>query len=171
MFPLQVVTVGAAGATSVTFSNIPATYTHLQIRGIARTNRTASPAQDALQITFNSDTGNNYAHHYLLGDGSSASAGANTTRANILLDGIANNSATSGVFGAFNIDLLDYANTNKYKTLRHLSGWDNNGSGAIWLESGLWQSTSAVTSIRFVPNGGTNFLQYSQFALYGIRSA
>jgi hypothetical protein len=66
-------------------------------------------------------------------------------------------------------DVLDYANTNKFKTLRSLTGNDRNGSGSIWLDSGLWRSTSAITSIKFTT--GTAFAQYSQFALYGIKGA
>jgi hypothetical protein len=63
--------------------------------------------------------------------------------------------------------ILDYANTNKYKTLRGLSGADNNGSGEIRFWSGLWQSTNAITSIKFFGNNG-NWQQYSHFALYGV---
>ena len=76
MFPLQVITVGATATASITFSNIPATYSHLQIRAIARTN-VASTA-DYPQIRFNSDSGSNYAHHLLYGDGSAAGAAATT---------------------------------------------------------------------------------------------
>ena len=55
-------TVGSGGIADVTFSSIPATYTHLQLRGIARTNR-ADSNQDAVVVRFNSDTGNNYSRH------------------------------------------------------------------------------------------------------------
>ena len=136
MEPIATTLVGSGGVNTVIFNDIPQTYTHLQLRGITRTNRTASPAQDALRVQFNSDAGTNYSHHYLLGDGSSASAGANTSTSYIFIDGISNNSASSNVFGVFVIDLLDYKNTNKNKTLRALSGWDNNGAGIVWFESG-----------------------------------
>ena len=75
------------------------------------------------------------------------------------------------VFGAFVLDLLDYANTSKYKTIRELGGCDNNGDGDIFFNSGLWQSTSAVTSLTFTVGGGTLFSQYTQYALYGIKGA
>ena len=36
---IQTVTVGLGGAANVEFTSIPATYTHLQIRGISKTDR------------------------------------------------------------------------------------------------------------------------------------
>jgi predicted patatin/cPLA2 family phospholipase len=76
----------------------------------------------------------------------------------------------ANIFGAGVIDILDYANTNKYKTVRALSGHDNNGSGYVNFESGLWMSTSAITSIKLFTAGNV-YAQYTQFALYGIKGA
>ena len=165
---IQTVTVGSGGSSSISFTSIPATYTHLQIRGIGRTDRSEGN-QDALKIRYNSDTGNNYAIHYLLGNGSSVSAGASTGISGVFADGITNTNSAANCFGAFVIDILDYANTNKYKTNRALSGREDNTVGAGWFESGLWVNTNAISSITIIPNSGPNFLQYSQFALYGIK--
>lgn len=156
----------ASAAASITFSSIPATYTHLQIRGIARSNGAA----DNTVIQFNGDTANNYATHYLTGNGATASAGSGTTRANFYVDILAAN-ASGAMWSGDVIDILDYANTNKYKTIRTLAGQDLNGSGTVWLASGLWQSTAAITSIKLYLNGAVNLAQYSSFALYGIKGA
>jgi hypothetical protein len=67
------------------------------------------------------------------------------------------------------MDILDYANTSKNKTIRMLSGNDRNGSGDIILISGLWASTSAINQIDLRLESAANFAQYSQFALYGIK--
>jgi len=68
------------------------------------------------------------------------------------------------------IDILDYANANKYKTIRSLSGTDyNNSNGRLFYSSGNWRSTSAVTTITLTNDSGTNFTQYSSFALYGVK--
>ena len=157
-------TVGSGGTTNITFSSIPATYKHLQIRGIARSNGIA----DNTVIQFNSDTGNNYATHYLLGNGTAAIAGAETTQARFYVDVLALN-ASGAMWSGDVIDILDYANTNKYKTVRALAGQDLNGSGTVWLASGLWQSTTAITSIKLFTNGVGNFAEYTTFALYGIK--
>lgn len=160
-------TVGAGGATDITFSSIPATYTHLQIRLIGRSNRAAN--LDSLRLQVNSDTASNYAEHGLYGDGASAGAFAGTSQAYIQFYRIAGANAGASTFGAIYIDILDYANTSKFKTARSIGGADNNGSGEIYLTSGLWSSTSAITSLKLYPGVGTNFTQYSHFALYGIR--
>lgn len=169
MFPLQVITVGAAGASSVTFTNIPGTYSHLQVRALVRTSHAAVIRN--LGVRINSDSGSNYANHVLQGNGSAASASADTSITYSYIGIAAGANANSNVFGANVIDILDYANTNKYKTLRNLNGVDNNGDGSVFLKSGLWQSTSAITSLSFSIEGGANITQYSQFALYGVKSA
>jgi len=165
---IATVTVGSGGSSSVSFSSIPSTYAHLQIRGIART--TAVNNNTNILTQFNSDTSANYTQHELYGNGTSAAAfgAANTT--NIIGAIGSPQSATSGTFGAFVIDILDYADTNKYKTLRSLSGSDANGSGFVFFNSGLWRSTTAISSIQLTTDG-TNFAQYSHFALYGCKSA
>jgi hypothetical protein len=79
------------------------------------------------------------------------------------------NGALSNLFAGYVIDILDYANTNKNKTIRSLAGSDANGSGTIWFGSIAWLSTSAITSLSFNIESGSNFTQYSSFALYGIK--
>ena len=163
---ISTVTVGSGGAADVTFSSIPATYTHLQIRGISKTDR--ADDNDVVKMQFNSDTASNYSHHVVLGTGSSVVAAANANTSSILtISGAAAN--VSSVFGSGVIDILDYKNTNKYKTVRTLGGYESNSTGFISLQSGNWRSTSAITSIVLSPNIGSNFNQYSQFALYGIK--
>jgi hypothetical protein len=166
---IATVSVGSGGAADVEFTSIPATYTHLQIRVLARgTNASASIYQ---KIQFNSDTSSIYADHYLLGDGASASAGASINAAFIGVGSTTGASATASIFGTIIVDVLDYANTNKFKTIRNLEGFDVNGSGGfVMLTSGLYRSTSAITSIKLTPNAG-NYAQYSSFALYGCKSA
>lgn len=162
-------TVGSGGSASITFTDGGAwtDYKHLQIRGIARTDR-GTYNSDPLKLTFNSDGGSNYARHFLLGDGSSASADGVSSQTFIQNYLITTNVATSGVFAAFVIDILDFASTSKTKTVRTLMGFDNNGSGYIGLNSGLWNSTSAITSLTLAGQFGS-FQQYSQIALYGIK--
>lgn len=160
-------TVGAGGTASVTFSSIPSTYSHLQVRILCRTNYPASDTRN-LTMRFNSDTASNYSDHYLLGDGASVSSGADTTVSEMYIGTATGATAASNVFAVNIIDVLDYANTNKYKTVRNIHGLDLNGSGRVLLRSGSWRSTSAVTSISFDLEGNWDFNQYSHFALYGV---
>jgi len=165
---IATVTVGAGGSSSVTFSSIPSTFTHLQIRAIVRSGSTAAGLGIVIP-TLNSDTtSSNYVKHGLQGNGTSATAFGYTSDRGF--DLAIRNNATASTYSGFVVDILDYANSNKYKTLRCFGGFDANGSGQIILTSNLWMSTSAITNISLALEAN-NFLQYSHFALYGIKSA
>jgi hypothetical protein len=167
---IATVTVGSGGSSSISFTSIPGTFTHLQLRFIARTSRDTT--NDWAEIRFNSDTGSNYVFHIMYGEGgNSFSAYNGLTKTYAEVPSMTADGASANMFGAFVLDILDYKNTNKFKTLKFLGGNDMNGSGVINFGSGLWRSTSAITSIGIEPGIGTNFNQYSHFALYGIRSA
>jgi hypothetical protein len=168
---IATVTVGAGGASSVSFTSIPATYQHLQIRGIAR-NNSGTSGLAFIRTKFNSDaTSGNYYGHYLYGSGSAVSAAAAAGQTNGAIAGfVGNNSNTASSFPTVIIDVLDYANTSKNKTTRALTGGDfNDVNGGVALISGLWMSTSAITSIEITSDSGTGLVQYSSFALYGIK--
>ena len=161
-------TVGSGGTASVTLSSIPGTYTHLQLRCIARGtyNLNASSSLN-MQVNGNSTIGN-YSTHLMDGNGSSASSyGAS---GDYPQGATSNATASANIFGVAIFDILDYTNTNKYKSIRILSGNDNNGSGTIRFSSGaFFANTDAITSISLTSGGG-NIAQYSQFALYGVKA-
>lgn len=164
---IQTVTVGSGGASYIEFSSIANTYKHLQIRAIGRSSESGSN-NSGTSIQFNSDTSTNYSWHVMYGNGSSTGS---VGFANTNIIGIGEGTgagAGANTFGAFVIDILDYANTNKYKTVRTLNGWENNGTGTLLFVSGAWRNTNAVSSIK-ITTGGSGFVQYSKFALYGIK--
>lgn len=163
MEPIAVATVPSGGLSSITFGSIPQTYTHLQLRIFS-----LMTAADNFYMRFNSDSNGNYAWHQLTGDGSSAGAANNTGTTFMFIGNNNSNSATIG--NSSIVDILDYANTNKNKTMRALLGSDANGSGLVALRSGVWLSTSAVSTISIIPSSGS-FREYSSFALYGIKGA
>jgi hypothetical protein len=164
---ISTVTVGSGGASSITFSSIPSTYKHLQVRGISRDSR--SQTSNNIYFKLNGDSGGNYTYHWLDGNGTSATAGGSGAQTIAFAGYSAASTATASVMGATVIDILDYQNTNKYKTVRSLSGTDNNGNGIIALLSSLWLDTTAVNSIELYPRSSATFSQYSSFALYGIK--
>jgi hypothetical protein len=159
---IATVTVGSGGSASISFTSIPSTYQHLQIRAINIGNTGSTWGYFTMRL--NGDSSSNYPRHQLWGNGSAANAYADTGNTSAF---ISVSSLSAGNFAGSVIDILDYANTNKYKTLRGLSGVDLNGDGAVALMSSMWQSTSAINSITILPN--TSFAQYSSFALYGIK--
>jgi hypothetical protein len=171
---ISTVTVGTA-TTTVTFSSIPATYTHLQIRASYQTSRVTYPL-DKIFIRFNSDTASNYSTHVVQGDGASAASSVENTDKMTDRDMSSTTAASGGlVFGTLIMDILDYANTNKYKTTRTLIGFDTNGTvvgygGRAGLLSGNWRSTSAITSVTFTVDNAANYSVNSKFALYGVKA-
>lgn len=162
---IATVSVGSGGSATISFTSIAATYKHLQLRIIAKTSRTAD-ITDGMNIQFNGDTASNYAQHWVEGNGSAASAAgyASQTRGWLGYSG----ASAASTFSANVVDILDYANTNKYKTVRTLYGIDANGSGKTGLVSSLWMSGSAISSILILPDYNS-YVQYSSFALYGIK--
>ena len=165
---IATVTVGSGGASGISFTSIPSTYKHLQIRWIARS--TAGASTDYFfPMYLNNDPASNYSSHYINANGSAvaASGNANQNGFNFYGDWPAA-SATSGIFGAAVMDITDYRDTNKYKTIRTFAGFDANGSGQVFFNSASWRSTNAVTSIQLYFNSA-NFAQYSSFALYGVK--
>jgi hypothetical protein len=157
--------VGTGSSATLTFSSIPSTYKHLQIRLIAN-----DGSNNYVALRFNGDTGANYAQHLLIGDGANVLASANTLRSSAQFVGQA--VATTSMVGASIIDIHDYGSTTKNKTIRTFHGWDTNNSGAdggiVRLTSALWLNTAAVTSITLL-NLGANFSTTSVFSLYGIK--
>ena len=163
---IATVTVGSGGAGTVTFSSIPSTYQHLQIRYTARQTSSGTTSDTFNTVRFNGDSGSNYAMHYLLGDGGGVYTTAVTSQTNAWF-GFTPYSTTNFAFGTNIIDILDYANTSKNKTFRTLGGNDRNGAGTVALVSGLWVNTAAINSIVITATS-FNFAEYSSFALYGI---
>lgn len=154
----SIATVNTSAATGASFTSIPSTYKHLQIRYSS----TRSVANE-MAMRFNADGGNNYSLHYAVGDGSSASASGaamNNSRTYVGNDG----TSTIPVVGV--IDIFDYTSTNKLKVHRTLSGVDKNGSGSVFMFSGAWNNTAAITQIDIFPGSGTIT---GSFALYGIK--
>lgn len=160
----SIATTTVSGGTSFTFSSIPSTFEHLQIRY----NLVMGSGADAIFVRYNSDTGSNYARHGLYGTGAAvgATGTASTTAmyAYGFFNGVIQTYPNVGI-----VDILDYVSTTKYKTLRTFAGADQNGSGGnVSVGSGLWMNTAAITSITI--SSGSTF-NSGTIALYGIKEA
>lgn len=168
---LATYTVPSGGVSSITFAGLPTggQYQHLQIRALIKSSRSAP--NDYMKMQFNGDTtSSNYRSHAIDGDGTGVYAENST---NELALGYLPGNSSASMFGVGVIDILDYANISKYKTIKSLGGFNQNASpGAynwIGLASGLWMNTSPVTSITFISGTSSNFVEFSQFSLYGVK--
>jgi hypothetical protein len=78
---------------------------------------------------------------------------------------------TGGGIGSGNANLCENVLVTDCTFDSLLTGVETNNSAnsQVGLWSGLWQSTSAVTSITLYSTGSMNFTQYSSFSLYGVK--
>jgi len=157
-------TVGSGGASSVTFSSIPATYTDLVVKVSARSTSTTIGLQLELNGSTSSITTIN-----LEGKGSGSDSYSSTNIAGYLVP----SSATANTFGNTEIYIPNYTSSN-YKSVSVDSVNENNGTSAYSvLTAWLWSNTAAITSLVFQTDApSTNsFAQYSTFYLYGISNS
>lgn len=162
----SIATFTGSGQTSVTFSAIPSTYVALQLRMILRKDATDS----FFYIQPNAATGSVYTFHQLEGYGTGvvASGFATGTYTNGPYLQLAKSNDLASTFGAAIVDFQDYASTSKNKTIRMFSGIDKNGDGNIDLQSSLWVSTTAISSLKILSTSG-GFATGSSISLYGIK--
>jgi hypothetical protein len=163
---ISTATVTAGGQATITFSSIPATYTHLQLRATILPSATSG---GSMYMQINSDTTMNYSNHYFYGTGSTVGAG-NTIGGTNMNVGLGIQQV--GYTGVSIIDILDYASTTKYKTVRALVGVDNNSTGGVVaLQSNSLFTANGLSAVSSITLGlqSANFNQYSSIALYGIK--
>jgi len=161
---LEKITVGAAGASSVTFNNIPQTgYTDLKVVFSTRQNASGVGHTDLIQFNGIS-TG--YSSRILEGAGSGSPTSFTGTNSVGLNDGAG---ATSNTFSNCEVYIPNYLSSNP-KSYSADSVLESNGTTAYQhLVAGLWTYTGnpAITSITFSSDVGT-YVQYSTFSLYAL---
>ena len=160
----------AGSAASVTFSDLgdyASTYHHLQIRFVARSDRSGQ-TNTRVRLQFNGLTAASYFSHELEGNGSTVASSATTSSSSILIGRINGPTSTANAFGATVIDVLDPFSTSKNTTFRSLSG--STSYDRIGLFSGSLANTASLTEIK-VLDEFANFIAGSRFSIYGLRSS
>ena len=155
---IETKTLGTAAA-SIEFTSIPQTFTDLVVKVSAR----GDVGNTAVKIQFNNST-SNLSTRYLYGSGSAAQSFSDAS--NIYL--YANSSSyTSSTFANSEVYIPNYSgSTNKSVSVDAVT--ENNATAAdMAIFAGRWADTSAITSIKLIPNSG-NFVTGSTVSLYGI---
>jgi hypothetical protein len=166
--PIATQTLGSAAA-SVTFSSISAAYTDLVLvfNGYNATVDGGSPF-----IRFNSDTTTNYSYTWLSGDGTSATSGRDTSKAQIGLNLVTGWDTTSTQPGMNIVHIMNYANTTTYKTVLGRSSLASATYPGTEAVVGLWRITPvAINTILISLTAGGTFATGTTFTLYGIAAA
>ncbi len=160
MVAIQTVTVGSGGASSISFTSIPQTYTDLYILYSLRTANSGVYAD--VEISLNNATNAGGRLLYALnGSVNGATQGAFT---------FANgNSTTASTFGNGSAYISNYTSTSNKSISVDFVGENNSTNVLMGLTSGFYTTSTAVSSVTLTP-GGTTFLQYSTATLYGVTS-
>jgi hypothetical protein len=151
-----------AAAASIEFTSIPQTFTDLVLLFSAGRNGSIS----YVQLAVNGSTTNG-SSNTLLGQGNSVTGSSSTT----LIQAGAGASTIINVFSNAFMYVSNYASTTTTKTISFDAVTEQNGTVAFQgLASGLWNNTSAITSLRIELEGGSPLALRadSTFSLYGI---
>lgn len=169
MFPIASSTVtGSSAVYAASFTNIPQTFTHLQLRLFAR--GTQAQTNNFVLIQFNNDVlGTNYWAHWIEGNGSAVSSNGDASAATYAVSTyMPGNNALASVYGASITDIYDYTSTTKTKALRSVGGFDNNGVGGVVSSySGVWFK-SPIEAISVLTVYMANAAVGSRVDLYGV---
>ena len=159
---LEKITVGAAGAASVTFNNIPQTgYTDLKIVATMRTSEALGA--NSIWINFNGSSAG-FSAKVLEGSGTAASSYSQAK----FVGTYEGTSFTANTFSNTEIYIPNYTSAN-YKSYSADSVTENNGTAAYSeLTAGLWSNTAAISSITLYSGSNGTMVQYSTFSLYGL---
>ena len=158
-------TVGSGGAASVTFSNIPQTFTDLKLVLSSRNSRSDGTAFATVQFSFNGVTTNRSRRNLYNVSGTTGS----DSGSDIISVGTSS-SATSNTFDNMEVYIPNYTSSNN-KSMSIDSTTENNGTAVYQiLGAGLWSSSSAINQITITPTS-YNWVEFSEFWLYGISSS
>ena len=177
MYPISSYTVPSATGSNITFTNIPQTFTHLQIRYFVRNNNSGTVSYPNMYI--NNDGGSSHFYNHLLsGNGTTAGGGANVN--NVFSPGMTGPATGSlaNTYACYIIDILDYTSTSKYKTIRAFGGFNDNNTSTtnqgIYLASGAnYSILGAVTQLDFnaYNSNGTGLAAGTRVDVYGITTS
>ena len=163
-YHIQTIEVGSGGTTSVNFNNIPQDYDDLLLEVSARSGYNGY-GQD-LSIKFNSNSAN-YSARRLYGNGQATGSDTGSSTQFSPAAPITGATSTAGTFGNSVIYISNYASSSS-KAISSKGVGESNATNAVQaIAAGLWNDTSAITSIQCIDN--STLQQYSTFSLYGIK--
>jgi hypothetical protein len=155
----------SVAANTVTFNNIPATYSDLLIKASARTTRT-NIVVSSLDYTTNA-TGSVYSAAKIFSDATTPGADIYELNASGEAGYVSTNLATANTFGNGELYIPNYLDS-QYKPYFNFSVAENNGTTAYMnLTAGLINSTTGLTSL-VISGGAYNIVAGSTFYIYGV---
>lgn len=162
-------TLGVATA-SITFSSIPATYSHL-VCVVAGRMDSAGVSVDDMLARFNADTGANYDRTLWQADGTTTTQQSATGTTALKPFALPGPLAPSPGFGGGVFFIPGYAGTVGQKFIIAIGG--NKGGNATnninaTLGIGFWRSTTAISTLTLLSSAAGNFVAGTKATLYGM---
>jgi hypothetical protein len=158
------------GQSTITFSSIPTTFQHLQVRMITRVD--SSSTTDIL-MRFNGNSSSVYNEGHLRGQSSSGTPAAYNVADSTYFTALQSTGtgSTANLFGVAIIDIFNYNRNNAHKAIRSVYGncHPTTSNGQVRFHGGLFASQTPITSIVFTDSNAGNFLTGSKISLYGIK--
>ena len=160
-----------SNTNTVTFSNIPNTYTDLVLR-LSLRSTISDYIQSQANLEFNNTTGSatTYSLTFAFGNGSTAASSRYTSDYTLVV-GAVGASGTSNTFSNYEVYIPSYT-ASQNKPVSSFGVIENNettaGRTRIEAAAQLWRDTSAISTIK-VTGGSFNFVTGSSFWLYGIK--
>ena len=159
---------GTGSSGRIDFTSIPQTYKHLQIRGVLR-GSTSNSSFGVFYNNDNSDYGWQRTEYNTSGttnsnSGISASYGPDNVWAN-------GSDWAANYHSSFIMDIVDYTNTNKFKTATIFGGGiaETNGHENVGHWTGLWNDLSAINQVTIFQRWSGYWTTTSRFSLYGVK--
>jgi len=165
--PIYTQTIGAGGAISITFNNIPQGFTDLKVVCSVRTDGSVVNFNDGA-MRFNGDATTVYSFTGLNANGSTVSSQRGSGMNYLAIGPNQGSLTTSNTFTSWDAYVPNYTSSNFKSVINDGTAENNATATGMELYAGLWRGTAAITSITIFPGGGYNFVQYSTFTLYGI---
>lgn len=138
------------------------THAILEILIVART--TEVTVTSSIAVTFNNDTGANYARQSVIGAGAGPQEFAAASD-NSVLAGCPGASAAAGIAGSTRIVVPAYGATTFHKAFEMISGYHASTS-QVQMRQGRWASTAAINRV-IVTAGSGNFLAGTRLIVIG----
>lgn len=156
----------SSGATNITFTSVPSTYTDLRLV------ITLTGTGDYV-INFNGDNGANYANVGFATDGNAGLAVNRTNGNNFYIDNFGGTPTTIPIL--FTADIASYTSTSSIKSvIMRQRNNQNTGSGSSSYTAqivGRWNNTAAISTVAVTSTGSNNMGVGSRVSLYGIKAA
>ena len=159
-----------ANTSSVSFTSL-GSYEHLQVRASLHGTHTSAAH---LWLRPNGDTTGINWFDWVEGVGSTAwSDGRFNLYPYQNLYEIPTVTSHNEAYATYVIDIFDYRNTGKTTTMTYLQGYNGiigSNTSRVLFGQGLYRTTSALTSLEFLPSTGS-FKRGSSFTVYGLNNS